>query len=711
MNPEFRPKGLITLINRSSTTFYSGMMPGVLSKRYFTNEALINIRFLADRVGVDFICAEINGLDVYGQELYLEGRPSLSFSKLSLDVGSEIKTNKINSLQIDDQTLAIPIKPFYNALRLIEVEDDKAMSINAKPFSIIGSGLSGLEVAFALRHRWPMRSIQLYSHSKIFNRSIKVALREAKIQLKSNQEKISSTALICTGSKSPQWLQNSNLLVDSSGRVLTTKTLQVINYPNIFAAGDCGVISGEFRPPSGVWAVRAAQPLAENIERSLLGLSLRRWSPQKWAMQLVGGFSASDKYIAWCFLGGLILGPTPLLWNLKESIDRRFMEKFSSVLSMNSSDEENQLKMECRGCAAKIPEQSLKDALSKASLPLLATDPEDASFVGELKGGKNLLQSVDGFPALVADPWLNARLTTLHACSDLWASGAFVSSAQALITLPAVSSNIQKELLIQILHGIQSVLTPQGAKLIGGHTMESRNSYPISTPISLSIEISLSVNGIVENSKSIWSKSGLEDGDDLLISRPLGTGVLFAGLRKGIVALRDFEKNFAQINASQDNLLKTLIGMQRQSPSGRIVHACTDITGFGLLGHLGEMINSTNKSRKAQGLSLLRINLFAFNIPVYVGVFDLFEQGCFSTLAPYNRKAWKFLQPSLETSELISLDVGTMSQDSEKYKAIMELIVDPQTCGPLVLACSRKTSIELMKTGSWSQIGKVVESY
>ena len=116
-----------------------------------------------------------------------------------------------------------------------------------------------------------------------------------------------------------------------------------------------------------------------------------------------------------------------------------------------------------------------------------------------------LLQSMDGFPALVSDPWLNGRLTALHACSDLWACGATVSSAMATITLPMVSADEQQELLVQTLAGIRSVLDEQGAELIGGHTMESRSASP--TPASLGVQITLTVNG--NSPQSPWLKSGL----------------------------------------------------------------------------------------------------------------------------------------------------------------------------------------------------------
>ncbi|MFM7240147.1 MAG: AIR synthase related protein, partial [Cyanobium sp.] len=94
---------------------------------------------------------------------------------------------------------------------------------------------------------------------------------------------------------------------------------------------------------------------------------------------------------------------------------------------------------------------------------------------------------MDGFPALVDDPWLNARLTTLHACSDLWASGARVLSAQAVVTLPEAAAPIQQQALAHTLAGIRSVLDPLGAELVGGHTLEARDGAGLA--------LSLSVNG------------------------------------------------------------------------------------------------------------------------------------------------------------------------------------------------------------------------
>ena len=300
----------------------------------------------------------------------------------------------------------------------------------------------------------------------------------------------------------------------------------------------------------------------------------------------------------------------------------------------------------------------------------LGKQPEDAA---RLDAYPELLQSMDGFPALVSDPWLNGRLTTLHACSDLWACGAKVTSAMATITLPMVTAKEQQELLAQTLAGIRSALDEQGAELIGGHTMESRGSAPM--PASLGVQVTLTVNG--NCSKSPWLKSGLQPGDALLISRPLGTGVLFAGTMTGATKATDLDAALKGMACSQHVLLGQI------EPIREGIHACTDITGFGLLGHLGEML------QHSPGLT---VELDGCAIPTYPGALELFERGLSSTLAPSNRAAWRWLE-------------GPVQLKQPPSTGLLELLVDPQTCGPLLLACSSEAATELTQNGPWLQIG------
>ena len=119
------------------------------------------------------------------------------------------------------------------------------------------------------------------------------------------------------------------------------------------------------------------------------------------------------------------------------------------------------------------------------------------------------------------------------------------------------------------------------------------------------------------------------------------------------------------------------------------IHACTDITGFGLLGHLGEMLQNNPR---------IRVELNGSAIPAYSGSLELFERGVSSTLAPSNRGAWRWLEGPVELKDHSS-------------PALLELMVDPQTCGPLLLACTSKAAAQLTRNGPWIQIGSAAAGH
>ena len=128
---------------------------------------------------------------------------------------------------------------------------------------------------------------------------------------------------------------------------------------------------------------------------------------------------------------------------------------------------------------------------------------------------------------------------------------------------------------------------------------------------------------------------------------------------------------------SQHRLLNQL------QPHRPCIHACTDITGFGLLGHLGEMLTSSNP---------VQIELLADAIPAYPQALDLLEQGYASSLAPSNRRSWRWLDSAVQL-------------DQTPSRGLLELLVDPQTCGPLLLACPDSTAARLVRAGPWQRIG------
>ena len=140
MNPHLRPFGLITLVNRSSSTLYSGMLPGVIAGQYTLDEISIDLRTLALKTGVAFVKAEILGIDLLKRHLTLEGRPAIEFSVLSLNIGSETNFQKKNFFMGDDD-LICPIKPFHKALEWISNQDVNSESSLQKKLAVFGGGL------------------------------------------------------------------------------------------------------------------------------------------------------------------------------------------------------------------------------------------------------------------------------------------------------------------------------------------------------------------------------------------------------------------------------------------------------------------------------------------------------------------------------------------------------------------------------------------
>jgi len=696
MRPRLRPAHiLVTLVSRQSTAFYSGTLPALVAGLIAVEESAIDLRRLCTLAEVTFLRAEIVGLDPVARELRLEGRPPLRFDRLSLDVGAVTAggspepdvaprldpepngpmpnpsgtggTQPTGSRAWGDSGQPVkPLEPFLAWLSTLTP---------GSALRIRGGGAAAVELALALRARGYgprllLRGQGLRLGSAAANRLGERLLAEAGIPLERNVPQAAPADLACTGSRAPAWLAAAGLLVDAAtGRVLTTASLQVLEHPHLFAAGDCAVVAGAPRPASGVWAVRATPVLATNLQRSLEQPQrrLRPWRSQRRALQLLGDGGWSPKGPrAVLFWGPVALGPSRWLWRWKRHLDQRFLEGFAALAPMGPEA------MACRGCAAKLAAAPLEAALARLEGMARAQAPspcapalkegrdgvEDAAVLATAADGSLLLQSVDGFPALVADPWLNARLTTLHACGDLWASGADLESVQALVTLPEAEPALQEELLLQTLAGVRSVLDPLGARLIGGHTLEGRDGAGLA--------LALTVNGRVDPGRH-WLKGPLREGDALLLSGPLGSGVLFAAAMAGAARPGWIDAALETMQRSQARLVELL--------AAHGCHACTDVTGFGLLGHLGEMLAAGGAAAAVlpgDGLSAGEMVLLeARSIPAFTGALELLDQGWASSLAPANGRA-------------LALLGGPVRLVGEAAAAVEALLIDPQTCGPLL---------------------------
>ncbi len=698
MHPKLMPEIPISIISRDCHLVYSAMFPSVVAKSIALEESLIDIKSLAKVAKIAFLQEEVIDIDYTLREIILNNRPSVNFSNLVLNYGSQTRiTEEFENLV--RSKIAFPIKPFLKAYELIKKEDIYD-SDKESPFVIVGSGLAAIEVSYALRKRWRYRNLKLLCNAKKINYKILKSLRNSNIELIDNLDFDHGKVLLCTGNTSPAWVKRKFLELDSNGRMITNNYLKLRNTSGIFAIGDCAVIDSAKRPPSGIFAVKVLNTLVKNLKKDIDGEPLKKWSPQRFGLQIVNTFPEKNP-MAFGIYRNFVFGPSFLIWCLKNKLDRNFIKKLHPMKKiMNNKVEDNSMN-DCRGCAAKIPQGVLNNSLINADLVSFANSPEDSVEI--YQNSKDIiLQSVDGFPALISDPWLNAKITTLHACSDLWACGAKLSSAQALISLPKVNKDYQNYLFSQALKGIKSTVEDQGGKLIGGHTFESRSLVP--KPYSLGMEISITVQGVLKNGLRPWLKSGMQIGDILLMSRPLGVGIYFAAQMQN--------KN---LRGSSDEIMKNLVTSQQylidqiyllQEHFGElIVNAATDVTGYGFMGHLKEMVESSNLSRKKNNLEPVKVLLDLSSFKAYPRVLELVRKNIQSTLFESNKE---IIEPIFKENYMDRIIAFTNENliDKDTFGEIISLLLDPQTCGPLLISCDPKYESVLKE--NWYKVGEVI---
>ena len=699
MFPKLMPEIPVSIISRDSHLVYSATFPSVISKSITLEESLIDIKSLAKNAKVSFIEEEVKDIDFNLKKIVLSNRPSVNYSKLVLNYGSQTIIPKEFESLVKNRN-AFSIKPFLRAYDSI-LKEDIFDSVNELPFVIVGSGLAAIEVSYALRKRWRYRPLKLLCDSRKINNTILKSLRNSNIDLVEKLNFDYGKILLCTGNTSPLWARKKLLDSDSYGRIITNQNLQIKTLSGIFAVGDCAVVGSAKRPASGVFAVKVVNTLVQNLKKDIEGRPLKKWFPQKIGLQIVNIFPSHHPK-AFAIYRNFVFGPSFIFWILKHKIDLNFIKKFRSKRLIMKSSEKNISLNDCRGCAAKIPQFVLNKSLIKSNLNSFASSPEDSVEIYQ-NGQDIILQSVDGFPALVSDPWLNAKITTLHACSDLWACGAKLSSAQALISLPKVEREFQSYLFSQSLQGIKSTVEDHGGELLGGHTFEARSL--VNKPYSLGIDISLTVQGILKNGAKPWLKSGMNIGDILMMSRPLGVGIYFASQMQNINMLGSSSEIINNLVKSQQYLIDEIYLFQDQFKES-LVNAATDITGYGFIGHLKEMVESSNLYRERNNLEPLKVLLDLFAFKAYPGVFDLIRKDVKSTFFESNKEIFDKIYKVNKQKRIINF-LNENSLDQKTFNEKISLLLDPQTCGPLLISCNRK--YENVLKDKWYKVGEVVK--
>jgi selenide,water dikinase len=663
----------LTLISRDIHTPYSGMLPGFVAGHYTHDDAHIDLRPLAQKARARLFHAEATGLDLDGKRVICSGRPPVEFDVLSLDIGSKPNWQGIPGAA--DYTL--PIKPVDGFVAGWQAIERALLQRRERPFriAVVGGGAGGTEVCLALQHRLATRlqngtRVQfalvadtaelLPTHNPGVRRRLTRVVRQRGIELHLNRRVVAVTpdtlkcqpdedilfdaAIWITNAAPAAWLRQTGLATDDNGFVVVSDRLQSTSHPRVFAAGDIAALAGHRLAKSGVFAVREGPPLANNLRRACRGEPLEPYRPQRHHLALI---STGDKYAIasrgrWNAEGAFI-------WRLKNRIDRRWMHMYQGLDGMARMSAPRigngaaAPEMRCGGCGAKVGSELLGRVLrrvkplSRADV-IVGLDPADDAAVVTVSGNQLLVQSVDFFRAFIDDPYLFGRIAANHCLGDLYAMGATPQTALAIVTLAYGPDAKLEADLLQLLTGATETLTEAGAVLVGGHTGEGAE-----------LAFGLTVNGVAAPDQ-LWRKSGMRTGDRLVLTKPLGTGTLFAADMRA-KARGDWI----------DAALATMLKSSRTAAEAFRRHgvtACTDVTGFGLAGHLLEMLRASS----------LDAELSLEAIPALDGALDLLRRGIASSLAPQN----------LALSGAV--DIGEASATDPR----IALLYDPQTAGGLL---------------------------
>ncbi len=272
---------------------------------------------------------------------------------------------------------------------------------------------------------------------------------------------------------------------------------------------------------------------------------------------------------------------------------------------------------------------------------LVGMESADDAAVYRLNDDTAIVSTLDFFPPIVDDPFIFGQITAVNALSDIYAMGGTPSFAENIVCFP---KKLGLDVLSEILCGSKSKLNEAQTSLVGGHSIEDKE-----------IKYGLSVTGFIDPKKIITTKGALP-GSKLLLTKPLGVGILMSAVKAGYIKAEDLTETFESMKLLNKN---ASLVMQEVG-----VNACTDVTGFGFLGHLLEMI-------KASGVSAV-IN--SKEVPVFDSALKFVKK----------RKARPL---SIETNlEFVADETEFSSQLGEELKS---LLLDPQTSGGLLISLDK----------------------
>lgn len=675
MNP--LPGVRLTVINPAPAAPYTGMLPGYVAGHYERDALDIDLVRLSRFARARFIAARAVGFDPDIGVVTLDNGRKIPFHVASFDIGISSGPSFAPGIGAH----AIPAKPMdVFADRWDEFLVALAQGQKQPKVAIIGGGIAGAELALAtnnaLMHRGHTAEVTLLERDNMLanlhknSRSIVLshlnqngiscienssvtALSADAVHLADGQSVGSDFTIAAAGARPQPWLNDTGLALQD-GYICVTPTLSTAGHPHIFAVGDCAHMTHAPRPKAGVYAVRQAPVLYANLKSSLSGHKKRiKYNPQKDYLKLISlgrKQAVADKW-------GLRFSGR-LLWQWKDRIDRRFMDQFRNLEPMTPDipaipvatgvRQMMQADSLCGGCGAKLGGDVLAGMLAQVPAARRAdvvSAPGDDAAVLKQPGGGFQIITTDHLREFTRDPYMMARIAAIHALGDCWAMGADPQAALSSITLPPMSPQLQDNFLSDITRSALGVLRDAGADLVGGHTAQGAE-----------LSIGFTITGL--SAAQPIGHNGAKPGDVIVISKPIGTGTILAG----DMALRArgswVQDTLQMMSRPQGNIARAL----------RCASAMTDVTGFGLAGHVMGIA-------RASGVHCV---IDTDRVRYLDGAMELARAGVRSSLYPSNRALLPKFDPGGDPAKI--------------------LLFDPQTAGGLLAVLSETNWKILQKT-------------
>jgi len=297
---------------------------------------------------------------------------------------------------------------------------------------------------------------------------------------------------------------------------------------------------------------------------------------------------------------------------------------------------------------------------------IVGLDRADDAGVYKISDDLALIQTVDFFTPIVDDPYWFGQIAAANALSDVYAMGGTPKTAMNLVAFPIKQMDIA--VLRQIIQGGLDKLTEAEVVLIGGHSIEDKE-----------LKYGLSITGVV-HPKRVLTKKDLGAGDRLILTKPLGTGIVNTVIKAGMAS--------ADLVDQVTHLMASLNRDAARIMSNFNITACTDVTGFGLLGHLAEMVCGSSMS----------VRVFSGQVPVIAEALEFASMGLMPAGAYKNRE---FRESMIDFAETVE-------------RSRQDVLVDPQTSGGLLISVSANQAAELITAlkdtgvGDAAEIGEVL---